>query len=220
MKNVQRTFQTASLGKREILRPLRTCDAAAALLKATQLDRQVDNLFSQSRAKLIVALTPYEASTLAKALVSSLDLGSNPSRYDRDAAIDVLLDQAGFWSIDEWAHNASRDGKFNVLSSAIGILQGDPVAPIMTIKDALKLYLAENQDKGRRSDFDRKKFERERWRIVSDLMTQLGGDRPVTDVAKVDARKYRDYLVAQGYKPSSANKQLRFQGHRPRARQG
>jgi integrase len=49
-----------------------------------------------------------------------------------------------------------------------------------------------------------------RRRIVNELLGQLGGDRPVTEVTKADARKHRDHLVAQGYKPSSANKQLRF----------
>jgi hypothetical protein len=75
------------------------------------------------------------------------------------------------------------------------------VAPPLTIKDALELYLAENQDKGRRSAFDRKEFERERRRIVNDLLMQLGGDRPITDVTRADARKRRDHLIAQGYKP-------------------
>jgi hypothetical protein len=154
----------ASVGKHEILRPLGTCDKTVALLKAKQLDRQVDKLFSEARAKLDVVQSPYEAAQAAKALVSSLDLGPNTDRHDRDVAIDVLLDRAGFWSIGEWAHTVPRDSKFNILSSAIGILQGDPVVPIMTIKDALKLYLAENRDKGRRSDRDRKKFEWERWR--------------------------------------------------------
>jgi integrase len=223
MKNVQRlpngqyryrravpTELRAAVGKREILRPLGTCDATVALLKATQLERQVERLFTNARTKLDVAQSPYEASQAAKAVVSSLHLGPNPGRHDRDVAIDVLLSRAGFLSIDEWARHAPRDGGFNVLSSAIGILQGDPAAPPMTIKDALRLYLDENQDKGRRSDFDRNKFERERRRIVDDVVTQLGGDRPVIEVTKADARKHRDHLVAQGYKPSSANKQLRF----------
>lgn len=129
---------------------------------------------------------------------------------DRSDAVDIVLAGAGMQSLDEleealeMASNGERV-KLERVSTEIAIVQGTMSRPKPRLSYCLQLLL-EDRARGRdtkREDWTR--YERERRRIVSELIRKIG-DKDITAVSRADARSFLTCLEKEGYSAGSVKK--------------
>ncbi|MGD9921053.1 MAG: DUF6538 domain-containing protein [Pseudorhodoplanes sp.] len=184
-----------AIGKREVKQSLKTKDHRKALVMAMRLHEEWKGRFLVAEQSLAgqaggsaSALTLYD-DTLA--WLHSLDWENKPLRrgqvpeqefHDRMDYADALVD----------GYQRKPDP---LTSMKIAALQGSLKRPVPSVRDAVNLYLQEKNKPGQRSDAKAKQFEQLVQRNGRYLIASLKGDRPLTEVRRDDARKFRDYLL-------------------------
>jgi integrase len=206
------------IGKTEIVQSLQTRETRLLPMRYAEVHAEVERLFEQARTEGGVTNDViFEAAlrSLRARGLPTLESDKQWSNEDRSEAVDVVLSQAGYQDIEELeeafsttSDKATRHGLLQV-STEIAIVQGSATRPRPNLSHCLRLLL---QDRARRkSDLNRRdwiNYERERKRIIADLVKQIG-DKEITDIRRADARVFQKHLEAN-YAPASVRKQLTF----------
>lgn len=205
-----------TVGKTEIVKSFESSDPKVVKLRHAEFHAGVERMFAQAKTNAGIS------SDLAfDAAVRSLKARGLPTTEegewtaaDRSEAVDVILGDAGMQHLDELeealevASNGQR-AKLRMISTEIAIAQGTLRRPKPKLTYCLRLML---EDRGRGRDTQREdwlRYERERKRIVAELIRRIG-DKDITTVSRADARSFLTHLEKDGYSAGSVKKQIAF----------
>ncbi|MEW6640644.1 MAG: tyrosine-type recombinase/integrase [Pseudomonadota bacterium] len=206
-----------AVGKTEIVKSFESADPKVVKLRHAEFHAGVERMFAQAKTSVgIGSDLVFEAavrSLRARGLPSD-DANGEWTTADRSDAVDIVLAGAGMQSVDELeeALEVASSGervKLEKVSTEIAIVQGTMSRPRPRLSYCLRLLL-EDRARGRdtkREDWTR--YERERKRIVSELIRRIG-DKDITAVSRADARSFLTCLEKDGYGAGSVKKQIAF----------
>jgi integrase len=206
-----------AVGKTEIVKSFESSDPKVVKLRHAEFHAGVERMFAQAKTSAgISSDLVFEAAvrSLRARGLPSVEANGEWTATDRLDAVDIVLADAGMQSLDELeeaievASNGER-AKLQKVSTEIAIVQGSMSRPKPKLTYCLRLLL-EDRVRGRdtlREDWLR--YERERKRIVAELIRKIG-DKDVTTVSRADARSFLTYLEKDGYSAGSLKKQIAF----------
>ncbi|WP_038933239.1 tyrosine-type recombinase/integrase [Bradyrhizobium japonicum] len=206
-----------AVGKTEIVKSFESSDAKVVKLRHAEFHAGVERMFAQAKTSAgISSDLVFEAavrSLTARGLPSG-DANDKWSAADRSDAVDIVLADAGMRSLDELeeALEVAANGeqaKLRKVSTEIAIVQGTLSRPKPKLTYCLRLLL---EDRARGRDTQREdwvRYERERKRIVSELIRKIG-DKDITTVSRADARSFLTHLEKDRYSAGSVKKQIAF----------
>jgi integrase len=205
------------ISKTEIVISLHTRDTTLVPLRYARVHAEVERMFAEAKTEAGISndlLFEAAVRSLRARGLPTADAVAEWDREDRSAAVDVVLSDAGFDDLDqlEEAFEAAAEkdkAKLRQVSMEVAIVQGSVAKPPPTLTHCLGLLL---QDKARGRDLTRSdwlNYERERKRIIADLVQQIG-NKEIDKVTRADAKLFLTYLEGRGYAPASIKKQVAF----------
>jgi integrase len=202
------------IGKREVKQSLKTKDHRKALVMAMRLHEEWKGRFLAAEQSLTgrtggsaSALTMYD-----EAVSWLAGLGYEPQR------IAHVTSEEEYWARDDLADELIEEYQRKadpLTSTKIAALQGSLKRPVPSVRDAVNLYLHEKNPPGKRTEAKAKWFDLHIRRNERYLLASLKRDKPLTEISREDARKFRDYLKERkdsrdgtALKPESVNRSL------------
>jgi hypothetical protein len=193
-------------GQTMLVKALGTGDKALA--EYTRYHAHIEHLKALAENG-VDGLSPNEQRTRLKALLESWGADPHSSGYDegdlnewtwRQEAANKLLDPYQDSDTGEW-----RDVPADTEAQALALMEGVPdktSEPMIT--DAFKFYLEEN---AKTIPEQRKKQIQRFRRAEKHLATAIGSDKPVSNLTREDARKWRDMRLAAGVAPDTVRRE-------------
>lgn len=204
----------AAVGKREIKISLKTADTKTARVRWAQAHSEAEQILAAAKSGANLSEDILFNQSVQKLARHRLSLKkpsewSNEERDNRSALQDILLDEAGFTSVDEFSEAFDGSLEHKRLAMDLGVASGTVITPPLTLSVIFKEWL---RDKARKKDTDSqgwKKYKMQAERIL-DTAKEAIGDKEVTVITRADAKAYLHGMEEAGLSYETVKKYLSY----------
>ena len=199
----------AALGRGEIVRSLGTRDLTEAVRRAKEVHKEWEKklaaLRKQGEPRDLTDLELYRQTVDWLTLDGTVpaEPQTKAEEIGRSVGIDLILGR--------YERKLGREPEPKELLKEdlfkVKALAGTLEEPPATIRDALRIYV-KDKGTGRRNEAEQLRFVRERERAIIALVDTIG-NKPIRDVTRDDARRFREAMVEKLNTPGTVNNYIK-----------